>query len=427
MTNALPSQLELLSKSNSEVVDWEHLDTGWQQRIKSTLVSDTSPSHLIYPHTEESLSEIITLAHTHNWKVMPCGSGSKLSWGGMAKDIQIILSTQCLNCIIDHAVGDLTVTVAAGVTLFQLQQVLKAHNQLLPLDPSYPETATIGGIIATADTGSWRQGYGGVRDLLLGLSFVRADGKIAKAGGRVVKNVAGYDLMKLFAGSYGTLGIITQATFRVYPLTEASTTLVLQGENNAIVKARQALMTSSLTPTVADLVSCSLMQNLSSGKDPGLILRFQSIAASVKEQVNRVKLLAKNLDLRANLYQDLAEEELWHQLSHLSSRIICKIGILPSAIVGIIGQLPGLAMINLSTGVGKLYLETDDPIPQVQRWRSLCQENNGFLTILEAPKEVKEKIDPWGYQGNAMAIMGQIKQKFDPTNVLNPGRFVDNI
>ena len=175
------------------------------------------PFYLAFPETLEALATGVKLANEFDWKILICGNGSKLSWGGLVKEAQLVISTQRLNRIIDHAIGDLTVTVEAGMTISQLQQALSPSNQFLPLNPCYPQSATIGGIVATADTGSWRQGYGGVRDLLLGLSFVRADGVIAKAGGRVVKNVAGYDLMKLFCGSFGTLGIISQVTMRLYP------------------------------------------------------------------------------------------------------------------------------------------------------------------------------------------------------------------
>ncbi len=120
----------------------------------------------------------------------------------------------------------------AGLKLADLQAFLAPSGQFLPLDPSYADNATIGGIIATADAGTWRQRYGGVRDLILGFSFIRHDGEIAKAGGRVVKNVAGYDMMKLFTGSYGTLGIIDQITLRLYPETANSETLIITGNSD---------------------------------------------------------------------------------------------------------------------------------------------------------------------------------------------------
>jgi glycolate oxidase FAD binding subunit len=167
------------------------------------------------PTSESELAELVTIANRDRTQLVVAGNSTKLDWGGTVKGAKSIVSTQKLDRLIAHAVGDLTVTVEAGINFANLQTILAAAGQFLPLDPVYPDRATIGGIIATANTGSLRHRYGGVRDLLLGISFVRSDGKIAKAGGRVVKNVAGYDMMKLFTGSYGTLGILTAVTLRV--------------------------------------------------------------------------------------------------------------------------------------------------------------------------------------------------------------------
>src|SRR5919202_2607600 len=249
--------------SESAICDWEHLPSMCQERLKRANPSENIPSCMVYPHTVEELKSVMSCAHSNGWSVLPCGSGSKLGWGGVGKNIDLVISTERLNRVIEHAVGDLTVTVEAGVKLAHLQELLLKENQFLPLDPAYPQQATLGGIIATADSGSWRQRYGGVRDMLLGISFVRSDGQLAKAGGRVVKNVAGYDLMKLFTGSYGTLGFLTESTFRVYPIPEASGTVVLTGEaeamdatasHNAIASATKTLLASALMPTAADLL-----------------------------------------------------------------------------------------------------------------------------------------------------------------------------
>ena len=159
-----------------------------------------------------------------------------------------IVSTQKLDRLIAHAVGDLTVTVEAGMKFAKLQEILATAGQFLPLDPAYPDRASIGGIIATADTGSLRHRYGGVRDLLLGITFVRADGKIAKAGGRVVKNVAGYDMMKLFTGAYGTLGILTEVTFRVYPLPTTEGTVILTGAADKLANLAKILLSKYFDP-----------------------------------------------------------------------------------------------------------------------------------------------------------------------------------
>jgi len=431
------SELERLLPSDCQLVNWENLETEWQKQINRTIIAPTLPGYLVYPPTQEALGTVIEAAANHGWKVLPCGRGSKLSWGGIIENpIHLLVSTARLNRVVEHAVGDLTVTVEAGVKLADLQQTLSQYNQFLPLDPAYPESATIGGIVATGDTGSWRVGYGGVRDLVLGLSFVRADGKIAKAGGRVVKNVAGYDIMKLFTGSYGTLGIITQVTFRLYPLPSTSKTVVLTGDKEGIASLRHTLVTSGLTPTAADILSPKLVQKLSLGEGMGLVVRFQSIPASVKEQGAKVASFGQELGLKASLYEDKElETKLWQNLSRScrvtpsQTAICCKIGILPSAAVILLGQLDtrGLGIIGVNNGLGQLTLEEETYKEDIKAMRSLCEAHRGFLTILEAPPAIKQELEPWGYRGNALALMSRIKEQFDPKKILSPGRFVGAI
>jgi glycolate oxidase FAD binding subunit len=358
----------------------------------------------------------------------------------VSKDIDLVVSTERLNRIIEHAVGDLTVTVEAGVKFTDLQNVLTKTNQFLPLEPAYPQDATIGGIVATADSGSLRHRYGGIRDMLLGLSFVRSDGQIAKAGGRVVKNVAGYDLMKLFTGSYGTLGIITEVTLRVYPVPEASGTVVLTGEAEAIASATKTLLASALTPTAFDLLSTQLVSQLSRGQGIGLIVRFQSVSESVKEQSSRLLEVGQQLGLSGTFYTEADEVKLWQQLpeqiweSTQPPAITCKIGVSPTAAVATLTKLDtltsssGLGLIHAGSGLGLLRLDPTVTTPQtILDLRRSCQDQSGFLSVLEAPISLKQQLDVWGYNGNALEIMRQIKQQFDPKNLLSPSRFVGGI
>ena len=373
--------------------------------------------------------------------ILTCGSGSKLHWGGLVKvdpttHYQEIIVVSCdrLNGLIEHAVGDLTVTVEPGIKYAELQATLAKTGQFLAIDPAYPETATLGGIIATADTGSLRQRYRGVRDMLLGISLVRSDGKIAKAGGRVVKNVAGYDLMKLFTGSYGTLGIISQVTLRVYPIQEASGTVVLVGEREHIAKATQTLLSSALTPVAVELLSTNLVKELDLGKAVGLIVRFQTVIGSVEEQLQKLLEVGNSLGLNCIRYCDY-EVELWNKLkqkiwdSHRKTEIICKIGVMPNQAVKTLNQVAletGLGLIHASSGLGELHFNSVNPetILELRQW---CESIGGFLTVLAAPLEIKQKLDVWGYNQNGLDMMRRIKQKFDPQNILNPHSFVGGI
>ena len=405
----------------------------WQERVEKAVAPGTSIACTVYPNTQEELAALIACARQNRWRVLPCGSGSKLDWGGLVEGVNIAVSTARLNRLVEHAVGDLTVTAAAGMKFADLQAVLGAVGQFLPIDPAYPQQATLGGIIATADTGSLRHRYRGVRDLLLGITFVRSDGKIAVAGGRVVKNVAGYDLMKLFTGSYGTLGIISQVTFRVYPLPESSGTVILTGEAGALAQAAQILLSSALTPTAVDLLSPDLVTKLGLGKGTGLIVRFQSIAESVQQQSARLLEVGEKLGLQGTKCSENDEHQLWQRLPetmwncNTKSAIFCKIGIRPSEAVKAINELPIQdALIHAGSGLGVLRFETATAETLLQV-RQKCEAKGGFLTVLVAPTDIKQELDVWGYTGSAIDLMRRIKQQFDPENILSPHRFISGI
>ena len=438
MTNAIATKLQSVIKSEGELVRVTDADAYWQDKITQVVVDSAASAYLVFPPTVEAMAEIVKYAHQEKYRLIPCGNGSKLDWGGLSKDIQLIVSTQKCARLIEHAVGDLTVTVEAGIKLADLQAQLQKTLQFLPIDPAFGEQATIGGILATADTGSWRARYGGIRDMVLGISFIRGDGTIAKAGGRVVKNVAGYDLMKLFTGSYGTLGIIAQVTLRTYPLPEASKTVALIGDYDAIAQAMKTLRNSGLTPTAADLVSTSAIDKLGIGKNTALVIRFQTISQSIAQQISQLESIARQLNLQVSYYQDQDETNLWQKLTqivrvpHSEIAIISKIGILPNAAVELLQKLDNLTdsqslvMIHAGGGIGHLQLNNEDT-KVIEQARSICNNHSGFLTLLTAPQSVKQEIDIWGYSGNAAQMMQAIKQQFDRYNIFSPGRFIDGI
>ncbi|MEL6496749.1 MAG: FAD-binding oxidoreductase [Cyanobacteria bacterium J06623_7] len=429
MTTAIATQLQSITDTttielSSTSSDWQAINEVVEQERQN------QPVYLVLPQTTAALGEVIKRAAQQQWRILLCGNGTKINWGKTARDIQLVVSLQKCDRLIEHAVGDLTVTVEAGMKLTELQTILAAHNQFLPLDTNYPD-ATLGGIVATADAGSWRQRYGGVRDLLLGLSFVRGDGKVAKAGGRVVKNVAGYDLMKLFTGAYGTLGVITQLTFRTYPLVSTTKTLLLTGKASAIAKITQSIRNSGLTPTAMDLLAATVIERLGFGSDMGLMMRWQTIPASIEQQISEVKAIAKTLELNSQTYTDESAAALWQNCTKMMNipeseqSVTCKLGIAPAAAVEFLdrfGQESILGRIHASSGLGKIRLS---PKPaKLAQIRTHCQENQGFLTILDAPQAVKQALDVWGYAGNGHKTMLALKNQFDPQNIFNPGRFI---
>ncbi len=438
------------------LVLFDRLNPHLHDRIVHSLTPDgLPPACLLYPQTIAELSQAIACAYEHRLRSLPCGNATKLDWGGLVSRADVVISTSRLNQVIEHCVGDLTVTVEAGVKYQDLQAVLAKQGQFLAIDPPYADEATMGGLLATGSAGSWRHRYNSVRDMCLGIEFVRSDGEVVKAGGRVVKNVAGYDLMKLLTGSYGTLGIVSKITFRLYPLPEYTKVVVITGNHEAIAQAQQKISTSVLTPMACDLLSASAINQLRLGEGMGLAIQFSGLKASAIAQVDRVIALGKELNLQSQIIDEV--KEFWQSLEMLmwqSDRrnlekntddyVVCKIGVLPSASVLVLQQCQQIfskqvyySQIHVGSGLGVLRLDDGQDLvaiaKQIDQVRTLVESHSGFLTILESPQFLKfgnktlgstssNLENVWGYRGNARDLMIKIRQQFDPRGLLSCDR-----
>ena len=432
MATTVVSVADLLGKDGC--IPWQSVDSKKQSQIMKAVLEP--PECLALPRTTYQLAQVMALATEQNWRVLPIGQASKLGWGGLTKNIDIVLSTARLNRVVEHAVGDFTVTVEAGLRLSDLSEMLAKEGQFLAVDPAFPDQATVGGIVATADTGSLRQRYGGLRDMLIGVQFVRYDGELAHAGGRVVKNVAGYDLMKLMIGGYGTLGVLSELTFRLYPAQAVSRSLMLTGAIEAIAQAAAEIRLSGITPVAFDIVTpekSSAQKGLVS-----LVTRFQGIAAGVEEQSEQLGKIANKYFLTTQQLDKTADADYWQAASTWvkSDTVLCKVGMKPSAIALLVEELKESsgAQVKLhgNSGLGWVQWpaapnDGDDIKKEIEWVRSHCQRNGGFLSLLQAPASLKQTVDVWGYTGNALQVMRNIKQKFDPRQLLSPGRFVGDI
>jgi len=410
-----------------EVTDWGQVSL-WRERIEAHDLTNCLPRYIISPSNKDILSQFLKICCEHGWRILPLGNGTKLHWGKLPVGGDVLVSTHKWDQVIEHSVDDLTISVQSGMKISDLQDFLKPFGQFLPIDPVYEELATVGGVVATANTGSLRQRYGGVRDLILGISFLRSDGEEAKAGGKVVKNVAGYDLMKLFTGSYGNLGIITEVTFRLFPLPSESKTLLITGEKDKINELRKMVSVSGLTPVAADLFSESLISGLNLGVGMGLGLCFQGISESVEQQSSRIEQWALDMGLSMQFYQGEEELKLWNNCQmkvyqrQNSQEVVCKVGILPNKIGDFfcLGEFYG--QVNMTTGIGQVKLNDSIKTHQIRSLRQFCEENSGYLTILESNTSLKQEIEPWGYVGNGLTMMKKIKSNFDRLNI-----FVDKL
>ncbi|MGD1864594.1 MAG: FAD-binding oxidoreductase [Phormidesmis sp.] len=432
----------LSERVGDKAVMWAAVLPEQQRQVMAAIAIDVPPACIVYPDTIEQLSQVMALANEQQWRVLPMGQGSKLGWGGLAEGIEVVISTARLNRVVGHAVGDFTVTVEAGVKVADLQRQLAAAGQLLAIDPAFEADATIGGVVATADTGSLRQRYGGLRDMVIGLQLVRYDGELARAGGRVVKNVAGYDLMKLMTGAYGNLGILSELTFRLYPMAGTSRTLVITGGETAIEKAVAEVRFSGLTPVAMDLTLAGLTAELlgEAADDKAvmsLVARFQGIPDGVEEQTERLKKIATTHGLTLQQLEAEQDAAFWQKMNDRirPDTVLCKVGMRPSALPALLAQLmPGSceAKLHSSSGLGwvqwpaKAATEADF-VAVLGKVRSHAQDNGGFLSILQAPIALKQSIEVWGYTGNALKVMSDIKEKFDPHRLLSPGRFVGGL
>jgi len=232
------------------------VDGGVQLATESDVVAGVQPYVVAAPGSEQEVASVLAYANREGLKAIVRGGGTQLNTGLPPGDGDILLSTTRLNQVVEYAPHDMTVTVQAGLRLVDLQSHLARARQWLALDPVLSPGATIGGIISTNVSGARRLRYGGVRDQIIGIRVVLSDGTIAKGGGKVVKNVAGYDLPKLFTGALGTLGVIVAATFRLYPLRAASRTVVLTASTPApLCDLAVRVIASTLEPTVLDVMS----------------------------------------------------------------------------------------------------------------------------------------------------------------------------
>ena len=392
-------------------------------------VSGVLPQFVAEPDDEEQLAATLALANEAGIAVIPRGGATKLGWGNSPKRAELVLSTSRLNRIIEHAWADLTVTAEAGCTLQSLQKALAQHGQRLAFDGLWPERATIGGVLSTNDSGVLRLRFGGLRDLIIGVTIALPDGTLASSGGKVVKNVAGYDLPKLVTGAFGTLGVITRAIFRLHPLPHAAKTLSFTAEDfPAMQQCILAIQDSQLAHT-------SLQIRCAAGDLPAGDILFEATDAGLAAQESHTcKLLGSARVEQSSENSWSARQDLWN--SPTNNTLLAKISLLPTQIAKMLDSLKTIGDSNKvnwkivlqATGIGLLRLEGEPAqlSAAVERLRSELQSRGGAFVILRRPPELLS-LDAWGNAGDSVPLMRAVKHQLDPKNTLNPGRFVGGI
>jgi glycolate oxidase FAD binding subunit len=393
-------------------------------------VAGVRPKLVIEPGTETELAEVLRLSNEAGLAVIPRGGGTKLGWGNRPARADLILSTARLTGIIEHAWADLTVSVEAGCTIQRLQETLAEHGQRLALDPLWPEKASVGGVLSTNDSGALRLRFGALRDLIIGVTLALPDGTLASSGGKVVKNVAGYDLPKLATGALGTLGVINRAVFRLHPLPRNTRSFSVSaanaGETERFVLAVQ---NSKLAHTF-------LQSHFSSDASPISDILFEGTEAGLTAQEGQLRNLAAPASVaEASKSRWSAREELW-SLADPGTTAVAKISMLPGDLARMMGRVEHAAQLHplrwralvYATGLGWIRLEGQPAALRgaLELLRVEMETHGGSLSVLHRPEKMAE-FDAWGNAGDALRLMKAVKQRLDPKNTLNPGRFVGGI
>ena len=390
---------------------------------------DAGQTITVAPGDAQQIAEVLRFANANGLVVMPSGSGSKSGWGhAVAPDIE--LSMKRLSEVREHAWQDMTCTVLAGCGWAAMQDQLRRHGQMVALDPLWPGRATVGGIVATNDSGPLRLKYGGLRDLIIGMTMVLADGTIARSGGKVVKNVAGYDIHKLMTGSFGTLGVITEVNFRLHPLEEhARTWTALQPEGSSRVaqfrEPLRALMESHIVP--------SCVQVRVSQQECAVDVRVAGLPECLGEYDARIRGIFGGIAVTDSA------ETIWaarQQLFDMNDALILKVSMLPEQICPVSGELQQwrsgsteISVVAQATGLMTVSMTSPPEIALglLDHLRERVDASGGSVVVLQAPGQLRGKVDVWGPDRGTLPLMREIKRRFDPNRILNPGRFVGNI
>jgi glycolate oxidase FAD binding subunit len=397
-----------------------------REAVVEDAVEGVEPSLVVEPGSVEETSELMKLAARENLVVAPRGGGTKMHIGDPPTALDLIVSTARMNEIIEHVPGDQVVRVQAGMGLGELQDQLSGTEQMLAIDPP-EEGATIGGIVAANSSGPRRLRYGTIRDLIIGITVVLHDGTVAKAGGKVVKNVAGYDLSKLFTGSLGTLGIIATANFRLHPIPEASRTVAVEVESpQAAGEAAQAIVHSQIEASAVEL-HWSEQTRL-------LTVLVESIPAGVEEKAETASFLLRPF----GEVRELSEGEVEHL--PVDDEVAVKIAAPPADLADVLGSVlraaerRGLAHPRLTghaasgvTFVGLSGGEEEAQALFVEEMREIWVRRGGSVTLQRAPLALKNRVGTWDNGGDYVGLIRRVKEKFDPRGGLNPGRFVGGI
>lgn len=416
------------------------------------------PWAIVSPGDVEQVAAVLAVAHRRELAVVPWGGGTTMGLGQRPERLDIALGLHRLNHVVDHEPADLTATAQAGITLTDLQNQLSSRGQWWPVDPPLPDFATLGGVLATNSSGPKRYLYGTARDLVTGVKVVHADGVSSKAGGKVAKNVTGYDMMKLYIGSLGTLAVIVEATLKVRPLPPLQQLVWATFPSpDAAWQAARRLLTSQLLPNAVELlnptVATFLHRNVAGPSQAdgwALLVGVDGVESAVARQIRDLQTICHEAGMTA-WWTDLDDGRLWRALqarfrpprSHRQERVIIRVGTVRNQVLPVLTALtqteaPLADAVELSARLGNGLLYASLPCPddpgglesvtrKLAEMRQQLAARRGYLVVECAPTTLKAHFDIWGDVGPQVEVMRALKREFDPRRVLNPGRFVHGL
>jgi glycolate oxidase FAD binding subunit len=396
-------------------------------------IDGLSPKLLVRPGSADEVAACMTVCSESDAAVVPAGQMTWLEFGNPLRRVDVVLSLDRMGRIIDYSPPDLTATVEAGLTLSEFNSVTVPERQWLPLDPPGFGCASLGAIAACNSSGALRLGFGTPRDYVIGLKLVHADGSQSKSGGKVVKNVAGYDMNKLYAGSYGTLAIITELTFKLRPLPECSSTIVISSKyRGPLFQLARRVLASELQPASVVLARRLCSSIASPLPDDALLLRFVDSEAAVRNQVDWV-IRAIDQTCQTSVLGENEADVVWAEVADLDHqrpirvRISVPLSAVPAAFEkAFLAHVDCVAAADIGTGIILMAFEADQEsaVDQIKRLRASAAGANGTMVIERAPAETRLAADAWGEVGSTAGLLRSIKARFDPQSLLNPGKFV---
>jgi glycolate oxidase FAD binding subunit len=392
-------------------------------------VEGVEPDFVVEPGSVEEISDVMKLAASEGLAVAPRGSGTKTHIGDPPRRLDLIVSSARINEVLEHTPGDQIVRVEAGVKLEDLQEYISSSDQMLAIDP--PEMgATIGGIVAANSSGPRRYRYGTIRDLIIGITVVLHDGTVAKAGGKVVKNVAGYDLSKLFTGSLGTLGIIATANFRLHPRPVAARTVGVEAAGPQQAQAAaQTIVHSQVEPTAIELYY--------GGDEKLLTVLLESIPGGIDAKAETASFLLKQFGEVRTISDEEANQLGPQTTPQVADEVVLKIGAPPADLAAVLESVLGAAERkglghpritgHAGTGVTLVGFSGEneaDAAGFVEEMRGIWVRRGGSVTLQRAPLTLKQRVSTWDNGGDYLGLIRRVKEKFDPRGGMNPGRFL---